>query len=338
MSSRVTASSDCNISTKIQVADPPQTRLLVYSASSTSQTQVTETVQKILPSQTATSNQQNRTVTSDYEFHLVDPTCRNTPEETATLNCKFTPAEIRRPPDLGVSTRRITSHKLPRSHRHQNLGANDLLINHPLHATAYYLNPKYQYRDNIGDNLDLLIAVYIVYTQLDPEAAGIANFGNEGNLDPLIASHARDMGINVEQMIREEVGVDCGVTVSSSSVDQHTSDGNSGGQDDGDDGDEGRGLDSSARGWDAGATSWDVRARGWDASATCWTASAIIAKALANRFCMVLREVISDSQSAFIPGRPISDNAIVGYECLYSLKRKKRKDVSMAIKLDMSKA
>ncbi|KAK0590065.1 hypothetical protein LWI29_022295 [Acer saccharum] len=60
---------------------------------------------------------------------------------------------------------------------------------------------------------------------------------DEGNPDPQIASHARDMRINVEQVIREEVGVDSGVTVSSSSDDQHTSDGNSGGKDDGDDGD-----------------------------------------------------------------------------------------------------
>ncbi|KAK3229532.1 hypothetical protein Dsin_001413 [Dipteronia sinensis] len=100
---------------------------------------------------------------------------------------------------------------------------------------------------------------------------------DEGNLDPHIASHALDMGINVEQVIREEVGVDRGVIVSSSSDDQHTSDGNSGGKDDGDEGDggdEARDWDSGAGGWNAGATSWDVRAGGWDAGATCWNASA----------------------------------------------------------------
>ncbi|KAK3205666.1 hypothetical protein Dsin_019712 [Dipteronia sinensis] len=154
---------------------------------------------------------------------------------------------------------------------------------------AYYLNPKYQYIDNIGDNSELFKAVHIVYTQLDLEAMGIANFGNElklrdmtakkdkvdetdimdllqvaaeagddnenpifdwvrpayldddeRNHDPHIAYHARDMGINVEQVIREEVGVDRGVTASSSSNDQHTSSGNSGnsgGKDDRDDGD-----------------------------------------------------------------------------------------------------
>ncbi|KAK3189502.1 hypothetical protein Dsin_029063 [Dipteronia sinensis] len=75
---------------------------------------------------------------------------------------------------------------------------------------------------------------------------------DEGNPDPQIASHARDMGISVEQVIIEEVGVDRGVTVSSFSDDQYTSDGNSGEKYDGD---EGGGWDSGAGGWDAGATS-----------------------------------------------------------------------------------
>ncbi|KAK3198385.1 hypothetical protein Dsin_021800 [Dipteronia sinensis] len=100
---------------------------------------------------------------------------------------------------------------------------------------------------------------------------------DEGNSDPHIASHAGDMGRNVEQVIREEVGVDRGVIVSSSSDDQYTSDGNIGGKDDGDDGDGGDKAidwDSGAGGWNAGATSWDVRAGGWDAGATGWNASA----------------------------------------------------------------
>ncbi|KAK3218510.1 hypothetical protein Dsin_012480 [Dipteronia sinensis] len=134
-------------------------------------------------------------------------------------------------------------------------------------------------------NFDLLKAIHIVYTQLDPETVGIANFGNEdddeGNPDPQITSPARDMGINVEQVIREEVGVDRGVTVRNSSDDQHTSDGNSGGKDDGD---EGGGWDFGAGGWDAGATSWDVRARGWDAGATGWNASAAGWDAHASNF------------------------------------------------------
>ncbi|KAK3204765.1 hypothetical protein Dsin_018811 [Dipteronia sinensis] len=64
----------------------------------------------------------------------------------------------------------------------------------------------------------------------------------------------------------------------------------------------------------------------------------IIAKTLANRFRLVLGEVISKTQSAFIPGRFISDNKIIGVECLHNLKRRKRKEGSIAIKLDMLNA
>ncbi|KAI9162186.1 hypothetical protein LWI28_024695 [Acer negundo] len=63
-----------------------------------------------------------------------------------------------------------------------------------------------------------------------------------------------------------------------------------------------------------------------------------VAKAMTNRLRLVLGEVISGTQCAFIPGRLISDNTIVGFECLHRLKRRKRKHGSMAIKLDMSKA
>ncbi|KAK2634368.1 hypothetical protein Ddye_029160 [Dipteronia dyeriana] len=65
----------------------------------------------------------------------------------------------------------------------------------------------------------------------------------------------------------------------------------------------------------------------------------IVAKTLANRFRGVLGDVISETQSAFIPGRLISDNAIVGFGCIHALRcRKKWKVGAMAIKLDMLKA
>ncbi|KAK2660737.1 hypothetical protein Ddye_007270 [Dipteronia dyeriana] len=49
-------------------------------------------------------------------------------------------------------------------------------------------------------------------------------FVKAGSPDPQIASHARDMRINVEQVIREEFGVDRRITVRCSSDDQHTYD------------------------------------------------------------------------------------------------------------------
>lgn len=64
----------------------------------------------------------------------------------------------------------------------------------------------------------------------------------------------------------------------------------------------------------------------------------IIAKSIANRFRVVLDGVVSESQSAFILGRIISDNILIGFECMHRIKRRKRKYGSMAVKLDMSKA
>ncbi|KAK3228647.1 hypothetical protein Dsin_000528 [Dipteronia sinensis] len=64
----------------------------------------------------------------------------------------------------------------------------------------------------------------------------------------------------------------------------------------------------------------------------------IIAKVITNRFRHALGGIISENQCAFIPGHLISDNTIVGFECIHRLKRRERKKGSMAIKLDMSKA
>ncbi|KAK3204450.1 hypothetical protein Dsin_018496 [Dipteronia sinensis] len=52
----------------------------------------------------------------------------------------------------------------------------------------------------------------------------------------------------------------------------------------------------------------------------------IVAKALANRLRGALGAVISETQSVFIPGRIISDNAIVGFECMHALKRPKKRE------------
>ncbi|KAL8145631.1 hypothetical protein AgCh_003685 [Apium graveolens] len=65
----------------------------------------------------------------------------------------------------------------------------------------------------------------------------------------------------------------------------------------------------------------------------------VITKVLANRMKEMLVSVVSDTQSAFILGRLISDNIMVAYEVMHYLKRKRiGKDGYMALKLDMSKA
>ncbi|XP_016683863.1 uncharacterized protein [Gossypium hirsutum] len=65
----------------------------------------------------------------------------------------------------------------------------------------------------------------------------------------------------------------------------------------------------------------------------------IIAKVLVLRMSDLLGLCIHESQGAFIPGRLISDNVLVAYEILHSLKMKRRgKKGNFALKLDMSKA
>ncbi|KAA3478183.1 reverse transcriptase [Gossypium australe] len=65
----------------------------------------------------------------------------------------------------------------------------------------------------------------------------------------------------------------------------------------------------------------------------------IIAKTIASRLRGVLEKCIDKAQSAFVPGRLISDNVLVAYEILHTMKRKRwGKKRLMAVKLDMSKA
>ncbi|KAH1063494.1 hypothetical protein J1N35_028481 [Gossypium stocksii] len=65
----------------------------------------------------------------------------------------------------------------------------------------------------------------------------------------------------------------------------------------------------------------------------------IMAKAIANRFQVVIEKCIDDAQSAFVPGRLISDNVLLAYEVLHMLKQKRTgKKGFMVVKLDMSKA
>ncbi|GAA0184787.1 hypothetical protein LIER_32075 [Lithospermum erythrorhizon] len=60
---------------------------------------------------------------------------------------------------------------------------------------------------------------------------------------------------------------------------------------------------------------------------------------MTNRLRSVLMSIISETQSAFLPGRIISDNILVAHEVLHYMNRNnKSKHASMAVKLDMSKA
>ncbi|KAK5770921.1 hypothetical protein PVK06_047081 [Gossypium arboreum] len=65
----------------------------------------------------------------------------------------------------------------------------------------------------------------------------------------------------------------------------------------------------------------------------------IISKMLADRFQKILHVCINEVQSAFLPGRLITDNIIVVYEILHSMKKRRvGPKGSFALKLDMSKA
>ena len=65
----------------------------------------------------------------------------------------------------------------------------------------------------------------------------------------------------------------------------------------------------------------------------------IIAKVLTNRLKQILPHIIAPTQSAFVPGRLITDNVLVAYEALHMMHgRKKDKTGTLALKLDVSKA
>jgi hypothetical protein len=65
----------------------------------------------------------------------------------------------------------------------------------------------------------------------------------------------------------------------------------------------------------------------------------VVSKVLANRLRVVLPDIITPNQSAFVPGRLISHNILIAYELTHYLINKREGNLGyVAIKLDMSKA
>ena len=65
----------------------------------------------------------------------------------------------------------------------------------------------------------------------------------------------------------------------------------------------------------------------------------IASKVLSNRLQKVLPDIISQNQSAFVPGRLITDNILIAYELTHYLQNKRGGSEGYAsVKLDMSKA
>lgn len=65
----------------------------------------------------------------------------------------------------------------------------------------------------------------------------------------------------------------------------------------------------------------------------------VISKVLVNRSRPLLDDLVSETQSAFVPGRLITDNALIAFECFHKIQHSKNpRDSYCAYKLDLAKA
>jgi hypothetical protein len=65
----------------------------------------------------------------------------------------------------------------------------------------------------------------------------------------------------------------------------------------------------------------------------------VVSKCMVNRLRPLLQEIIAPNQSAFIPGRLITDNALIAFECIHSLQKSTDgKGKFCGYKLDLAKA
>ena len=59
----------------------------------------------------------------------------------------------------------------------------------------------------------------------------------------------------------------------------------------------------------------------------------VISKILSSRLKVILPEIISDHQSAFVPGRLITDNILLAYESVHTIKKKRGKKGSLCCQI-----